>query len=38
MLVLISPIFYTCSVNRQNTFLSADFVCDKMFVFDSNMF
>ena len=34
MLVLISPIFHTFSVNSQNIFLLAAFVCDKMFGFD----
>ena len=32
MLVLIAFIFHTFSVNSQNTFLSADFVCNKCLV------
>ena len=32
MLVLISYLFHTFSVNSQNIFLSADFVCDKCLV------
>ena len=31
-LVLILPIFHTFSVNSQNTFLSADFLCNKCLV------
>ena len=32
MLVLISSIFHTFSVNSQNKFLSSDFVCNKCLV------
>ena len=32
MLVLIVSIFHTFSVNSQNTFLSADFVCNKCLI------
>ena len=32
LLVLISSIFHTFSLNSQNTFLSADFVCNKCLV------
>ena len=32
MLVLIAFIYHTFSVNSQNTFLSADFVCNKCLV------